>query len=136
MMNKALFPLIVVCGCISYSVDAFQEKTIAACEKKNLGNTELSKCLDVVKDATEKELQTWINNQVFTLEEFSLTTGRQSVLTMFKRSQRNFITYRENNCRWQYLYISPSKDAASAFKKCYINVTKDRISELEHLNNK
>ena len=81
----------------------------------------------------DRELQTWINNQTFLLEDLVLTTGRGSALTMFNRSQTNFITFRENNCRWQYLALSPSKDAGPAFKKCYILSTQTRIKELEQI---
>jgi len=113
---------------------ALQAKNVATCEKKFDSPNELSQCFDVVKASIDRELQTWINNQTFVLEEFALATGRYSALNMFKRSQRNFISYRENNCRWQYLHISPSKMAASAFKKCYILSTRDRITELSRLN--
>ena len=133
-LNKRL-----LLGCFFYSLLsanclAFKTKSIDDCEKRFDTADELSRCLDVVKEATDRELQTWINNQVFILEEFSLSTGRTSSLTMFKRSQRNFISYRENNCRWQYLHLSPNKMAASAFKKCYILTTSDRIKELSRLN--
>jgi uncharacterized protein YecT (DUF1311 family) len=134
ILTKKLF-----LGCIFYitlsaNCAAFKDKTIVDCEKRYDTADELSRCLDIVKEAIDRELQTWINNQVFILEEFSLSTGRTSSLTMFKRSQRNFISYRENNCRWQYLHLSPNKMAASAFKKCYILTTFDRIEELSRLN--
>lgn len=119
---------------ISFNIHAYQPKNVDDCEQSTETTDDLSQCLDIVKRTTDKELQTWINNQVFVLEEFALVTGRRSALQMFKRSQRNFVTYRENNCRWQYLHISPEKGAAAAFKKCYILVTKDRINELSQLN--
>lgn len=87
-------------------------------------------CLDRIKNKTDRELQTWINNQTFELEELATATGRRSSLDMFKRSQRNFIDYRENNCRWQYLASSPSEKAASVYKLCHILMTKNRIKEL------
>lgn len=118
---------------ISSNVFAYQAKNIESCEKYEKTTPEFSQCLDIVKESTDRELQTWINNQVFILEEFAIVTGRRSALDMFKRSQRNFITYRENNCRWQYLHISPSKGAPAAFKKCYILATRNRIEELSEL---
>lgn len=119
---------------VSYQAHAVNEKSIEVCEKNYTKINELSMCYDNVKEAVDKEMQTWINNQTFVLEEFSIVTGRRAALNMFKRSQRNFITYRENNCRWQYLHISPDKKAASAYKKCYILLTKGRIKELSRLN--
>lgn len=109
-------------------------KTVKACETKYSLPKELSMCFDQVKESVDRELQTWINNQTFILEEFALKTGRKASLEMFNRSQRNFITYRENNCRWQYLHISPDILAAPAYKKCYINTTQHRIDELSNIN--
>ncbi|GHE90419.1 lysozyme inhibitor LprI family protein [Thalassotalea profundi] len=110
-------------------------KTVEACENKHEEPKELSMCFDRVKESVDRELQTWINNQTFILEEFSLKTGRKQPLDMFKRSQNNFITFRENNCRWQYLHLSPDISAAPAYKKCYINTTQHRIDELSQINN-
>ncbi|WP_448568511.1 lysozyme inhibitor LprI family protein [Thalassotalea ganghwensis] len=109
-------------------------KSVTNCERKFSDVKALSRCLDQVKESVDRILQTWINNQIFVLEEFALKTGRKASLEMFKRSQRNFITYRENNCRWQYLHISPDINAAAAYKKCYINVTQNRINELSDIN--
>jgi len=113
---------------------SYAQKTIKKCEENQKTTAGLSSCLDIVKEAVDRELQTWINNQIFILEEFALATGRRSALEMFKRSQRNFIAFRENDCRWQYLAISPDTSAASAYKKCYILVSKSRIKELELIN--
>jgi len=109
-------------------------KTIKGCEENRTTNVAFSQCLDGVKDAIDRELQTWINNQVFILEEVELVTGRSSALVMFKRSQSNFITFRENNCRWQYLALSPGTGAGPAYKKCYIKVSQSRIKELSQIN--
>ncbi|MCJ8321722.1 MAG: DUF1311 domain-containing protein [Colwellia sp.] len=113
---------------------AYAAKTIKNCENKKVNNIAFSQCLDSVRDVVDRELQTWINNQVFLLEEVELNTGRSSALVMFKRSQSNFITFRENNCRWQYLALSPGTGAGPAYKRCYINTTNSRIKELSLLN--
>ncbi|WP_286268866.1 lysozyme inhibitor LprI family protein [Thalassotalea hakodatensis] len=128
------YSLLCIASIISYQASAVNEKTIEVCEQNYNKVDELSMCFDSVKENVDKEMQTWINNQTFVLEEFSIVTGRRAALNMFKRSQRNFITYRENNCRWQYLHISPDKKAASAYKKCYILLTQSRIKELSRLN--
>ena len=111
------------------------QKSIEHCEQKHKELTELSMCFDRLRASKDRELQTWINNQVFILEELALKSGRRSALEMFKRSQRNFITFRENNCRWQYLHISPDESAQLAYKKCYVLVTNQRIKELSLLGN-
>ena len=121
-----------ICSTILVGPAFAAKKNIASCEKVE-DKIEYSQCLDTVKKYSEKELQTWVNNQVFNLEELALKTGRKAPLAMFKRSQKNFITFRENNCRWQYLAISPDKKAANAFKKCFIQTNNRRIKELEML---
>ncbi|GHF93404.1 lysozyme inhibitor LprI family protein [Thalassotalea marina] len=132
-MTRILFGLVTYIIFVS-ATNAMNSKTVESCESQHKSITELSSCLDIVKEATDRELQTWINNQTFILEEFALNTGRRTALDMFKRSQRNFNTYRENNCRWQYLYLSPDVKAAPAYKKCYILITKSRIDELSQIN--
>lgn len=120
--------IIVALSLTSYTVHATKE--ISDCSNKVEDIEGYSMCLDRIKDATDRELQTWINNQTFELEELAASTGRRSPLNMFNRSQRNFIEYRENNCRWQYLANSPSAKAASTYKMCYILMSKNRIKEL------
>ena len=117
-----------------FSNTVLADDAVEKCESKMATTPELSKCLDGVKKQKDRELQTWVNNQSFILEELSANTGRRAALNMFKRSQRNFISYRENNCRWQYLSVSPGTGAAAAFKQCYITLTQDRIDELRELN--
>ena len=116
---------------------AMAEKSIENCQSASSTQANIdenSRCLDGVIDETDRQLQTWVNLHTFDLEEKALVNGRHSALKMFKRSQSNFITFRENNCRWQYLSISPGTGAAAAFKKCYITLTQDRINELTNLN--
>jgi len=120
---------------LAFSVNTCAAKKIQDCEQSEQSRIAHSQCLDRKIDAIDRELQTWINNQTFVLEELAQTTGRHSSLEMFRRSQRNFTTYRENNCRWQYLYVLPNVDAAPAYKKCYILLSRNRIKELSQINN-
>jgi uncharacterized protein YecT (DUF1311 family) len=133
MMNKIFTYSLTLAFCFLSTV-SYAKKSVEHCESTQNTTSGLSSCLDVVKEAVDRELQIWINNQVFILEEFALATGRRAALDMFKRSQRDFITFRENDCRWQYLAISPGTGAASAYKKCYILASKSRIKELEVIN--
>jgi uncharacterized protein YecT (DUF1311 family) len=89
--------------------------SLSDCDKNKMNNISFSQCLDRVKTSLDRELQTWVNNQTFILEEVALVTGRQAALDMFKRSQSNFITFRANNCRWQYLALSPGTGAGPAY---------------------
>ena len=134
MMNFISKNLLTLCLLSSSATFAYQPKNTRDCSDKEADPKALSQCLDIVKTFSDKELTTWINNQTFILEEFAKASGRQAALKVFKRSQRDFIAYRENHCRWQYLHLSPDKTATPAYKKCYIQITKNRIAELSQLN--
>jgi uncharacterized protein YecT (DUF1311 family) len=133
-MNYNNLSRYVVTCLIVFSSSAMAKNTMLDCEEKTATTTELSRCLDNVKEKKDRELQTWVNNQTFILEELVASNGRRATINMFKRSQRDFISYRENNCRWQYLVVAPDPSAASAYKKCYITLTQYRIEELSNLN--
>lgn len=134
-MIKKTIPLLLTALLHTLAItEASAAKSLEDCEQNRTTNVVFSQCLDTVKQLVDRELQTWINNQTFILEEVALVTGRQSALSMFKRSQSNFITFRENNCRWQYLAISPGTGAGAAYKKCYILLGKSRIAELSQIN--
>lgn len=133
MKKLAILALSIVLSSLTPS-EVLATTTLEKCAPLKETLLEYSRCLDYVKERTDREMQTWINNQIFILEERALITGRYSTLQMFRRSQKNFVTYRENNCRWQYLAISPNRGAAPAFKKCYILVTQYRINELSKIN--
>ncbi|GAW95282.1 MULTISPECIES: lysozyme inhibitor LprI family protein [Colwellia] len=115
---------------------AYAVKSISVCQQQTaeqLSSAAMSRCLDGVISSVDRELQTWVNLHTFNLEEKALVNGRYSALKMFKRSQSNFITYRENDCRWQYLAISPEKGANIAYKTCYVLLSKSRISTLSKI---
>ena len=124
-----LYPLLVMSS-------ANAAKNIAACQKQTaeeISSAAMSRCLDGVISHVDRELQTWVNLHTFNLEEKAIVNGRYSALNMFKRSQSNFITYRENDCRWQYLAISPDKGADIAYKSCYVLLSQSRIAALSNI---
>lgn len=136
-MIKKTIPLLLIAFIQAFAIpEASAAKSLEDCDNNRTTNVAYSQCLDIVKEVVDRELQTWVNNQTFILEEIALITGRRSALSMFERSQSNFITFRENNCRWQYLAISPGTGAGAAYKKCYIFLSKSRINELSQINAK
>ena len=106
-------------------------KSVTACEHKR-SIKKSSQCLDDVIDKVDRELQTWVNNQTFNLQDLALKTGRSSALSLFKSSQNSFIQFRENDCRWQYLAVFLNSNANLIYKKCYIMLSENRIYELSH----
>ncbi|MBL4766018.1 MAG: DUF1311 domain-containing protein [Colwellia sp.] len=133
MIKKNLTLTVFIVSQFLLSAPSYALKTLDKCAKTEQTTAELSRCLDAVKNVVDRELQTWVNNHIFNLEEKALINGRYSTLKMFKRSQSNFITFRDNDCRWQYLAISPDKGAGNAYKKCYILLSKYRIRELSQI---
>ncbi len=133
MIKKIAIAALIAISQLSLSSPVYAVKTLADCQQADLSMSERSSCLDRVKNALDRELQTWVNNHIFNLEEKALITGRYSALKMFKRSQSNFITFRDNDCRWQYLVVSPEKGADIAYKKCYIQLSQTRIKELSEV---
>jgi uncharacterized protein YecT (DUF1311 family) len=133
MIKKSLTLTVFIVSQFLLSAPSYALKTLDKCAKTEQTTAELSRCLDGVKNVVDRELQTWVNNHIFNFEEKALITGRYSALKMFKRSQSNFITFRDNDCRWQYLAISPDKGAGNAYKKCYILLSKYRIKELSQI---
>ena len=57
------------------STPSLAAKTIESCNNKMADPVEYSRCLDGVIDVVERELQTWVNNQIFILEELAINTG-------------------------------------------------------------
>lgn len=109
------------------------QKTIKQCESIKAEFKKQLLCLTSIKESVERELQTWVNNHVFNLEDKASKNNNNAPLKMFKRSHDNFITFRQNNCRWQYLAIFPDKKANAVFKKCFILTTQDRIKQLSQI---
>jgi len=106
------------------------KNTIERCQANIATVAQVSHCLDSIKKNKDRELQTWVNNQTFTLQELANNRGQSASLNMFKSSQRNFIRYREDNCRWQYLILATDAGAAVAYKKCYNTLTQYRSNSL------
>lgn len=129
-MIKIASTLVFTLSILFIASPTYATKKLSECHNPDLTASETSACLDGVIKLVDRELQTWVNNHIFNLEEKALITGRYSALKMFKRSQSNFITFRDNNCRWQYLAISPEKGANIAYKRCYIQLSQTRIKEL------
>ena len=133
-MNNKTLSKYILASALLVSSTVMAKDTVAMCESKMSTTAELSACFDGIKQKKDRELQTWINNQVFILEAVARRSGHRTSLDMFNRSQRNFISYRENNCRWQYLLVAPDASAATTYKKCYITLTQYRIEELTNIN--
>ncbi len=126
MTIKILSNIALIC-CLMVNFPIQAAKTVAQCEKIKNNVIKTSRCFDTVKAATERELKIWVNNYTLNLGH---SPENLPNLRMFKRSQNNFITFRENDCRWQYLSSKEHVRADIIYKKCYISLSQQRIKEL------
>lgn len=133
-MNNKNLNKFILASFLLFSSAVMAKNTVQVCETTMDATEEVSRCLDGIKGKKDRELQTWVNNQIFILKDLAAHNGKRTSLDIFERSQRNFISYRENNCRWQYLLIAPNAGAPATYKKCYITLTQYRIEELTNLN--
>jgi len=133
MIKKAPLLTALILSQLVFTNIVFAKKTLADCNIKDQKINKSSRCLDSVKELVDRELQTWVNNHTLNLEEKAVINGRYSLLKIFKRSQSNFITFRDNDCRWQFLMASPENGANLVYKKCYIRLTQSRIKELSQV---
>ncbi len=134
--NKTRLTFVMFCPLLLLS-PVKAANNIDECQKQTaekISAASISMCLDEVISYLDRDLQTWVNLHTFNLEEKALVNGRHSALKMFKRSQSNFITYRENECRWRYLAISPSRGADLAYKNCYAMLSQSRITALSKID--
>jgi uncharacterized protein YecT (DUF1311 family) len=113
---------------VVYAHDALDE-----CQDVEQTTKSQSLCLDNVKEVVERELQTWINTHVLNLEEKITATWRPAALKLFRRSESDFVAFREHECRWQYFATPPDKSAKLTYKKCYILITQNRIDQLSNI---
>ena len=112
---------------------AYTQKTLDECMEMKESSDLQSRCLDTVKEIVNRELQTWVNYHVLNLEEITSNTGRSSALNMFNRAQNDFFSFRKDECQWQYLVVSPEKNARITYKKCFILTTQNRITQLSSI---
>lgn len=134
MKNKLFIVMALFTLSTTSHAQLSKDKTIDSCKKKTKSQIDYSICLDEVKLSKDRELTTWVNNQVFILAEIAKSTGRTSTLKIFKRSQTDFEKYREDNCRWQFIAYGQDNKAIPVYKECYIKLTNQRIEELASLN--
>jgi len=135
IMKKLFVPISVVILFSSINVSAKDSHSvIKQCDIEALDKINYSKCLDLERTKVDRELETWVNNQLFRLEDKAEATGRQSAFNLFKRSQKQFLKYRDTNCKWQFITKLPSTDAAMSYKICHILTTQDRIKDLARLS--
>jgi uncharacterized protein YecT (DUF1311 family) len=132
-MIKILPALLVVA--LATPVSASQ--VLTRCESDRDTSVAYLRCLDKQIQKLNRDITLWGNNMVFALEEKSKTNGRSDSLRLFKKSQKTFSKYVEQNCRWQFLVLLPDRtSAAIKYKTCAIEMSKARVIELKRVSGK
>jgi uncharacterized protein YecT (DUF1311 family) len=127
-MNKVIPALLL--SLIFFPAISSAQNALQVCEKESQELEKLSACYDILIERKNRDLQTWVNNQEFLLQEVEKNTGRDGALKVFKRGHKNFIRFREDNCRMYYLSKMPAPEASTDYKRCLIITTQQRIDEL------
>ena len=104
------------------------------CAPTKDSTVEYMRCLDSKTEQLNNQILAWSNSKIFELEEMTKSTGRSGALTVFKKSQKSFTQYLEQNCRWQYLILLPdTTSSAIKYKECIVEMSEQRIIELKKL---
>ena len=134
-MMKLLPALLLVALAAPASASASQMLT--NCESDRDTSVAYLRCLDKQIQTLNRDITLWGNNMVFELEEISKKNGRSDALRLFKKSQKTFTKYVEQNCRWQFLVLLPDRtSAAIKYKTCMIEMSEARVIELKRVSGK
>jgi uncharacterized protein YecT (DUF1311 family) len=132
-MMKLLPALLLV----SLSAPASASQMLTRCESDRDTSVAYLRCLDRQIQTLNRHIDLWGNNMIFALEEISKKNGRSDALRLFKKSQKTFTKYVEQNCRWQFLVLLPDRtSAAIKFKTCMIEMSGARVVELKRVSGK
>lgn len=128
-----LFAVIAMLG----SAKSLASEGLTDCASSRESAVGYLRCLDRRIERLNNDITLWGNNKIFELEGVSKLTGRTDALSLFKKAQKSFHKYRENNCRWQYLLLLPDITAgAISYKECFIKMSETRVAELKQLGKK
>ncbi|MBU2926497.1 lysozyme inhibitor LprI family protein [Colwellia sp. 4_MG-2023] len=130
MINKRTISSVLIFTYQLLSAPVYAHDPLDACLEVEQTAKSQSLCLDNLKEVVERELQTWINTHILNLEEKITATWRPAALKLFRRSESDFVAFREHECRWQYFATPPEKSATLTYKRCYILITQNRIDQL------
>lgn len=116
-----------------------KNKAVESCVTKY--GEEDSECLGSLNDKTNTELQNSYNEKFHELEKMDYTKWwmgskeqKQSMLSAFKKSQDEWVQYRDNYCQ----VLTTSEQGGHAFGEvmlsCLINMNNNRIAEIKMTN--
>lgn len=124
---------------VADSLPILKNKAVENCVTKY--GEEDSECLGSLNDKTNSELQNSYNEKFHELEKMDYTKWwmgskeqKQSMLSAFKKSQDEWVQYRDNYCQ----VLTTSEQGGHAFGEvmlsCLINMNNNRIAEIKMTN--
>ena len=122
---------------ITFTAPTSASQMLTRCESDRDTSVAYLRCLDKQIQTLNRDITLWGNNMVFALEEISQKTGRSDALRLFKKSQKTFTKYVEQNCRWQFLVLLPDRSSSAIkYKACVIQMSEARVIELKRVSGK
>lgn len=117
------------------SVTLYEVPEILNCQERHTTIVSYSRCLDSVVKKYHRELTTWETNIELKLKDVAKVNGRHDAILAFKRSVKEFESFRKRNCNWQYLAMLPDVPSAGIItKECDVNMTIQRIGSLKEIS--
>ena len=124
---------------VADSLSILKNKAVENCVAKYGENND--ECLGSLNDQTNNELQSIYNEKFHELEKVDYTKWwmgskeqKQNMLSAFKKSQDEWIQYRDNYCQ----VLTTSEQGGHAFGEvmlsCLINMNNNRIAEIKITN--
>jgi uncharacterized protein YecT (DUF1311 family) len=111
--------------CLLPLAKAYANNVLEACIALSPQVNDIHICLDNYLDDMDKniaEITAVIENEM---------SGES--LAAFAQAQQAFTTYRRRNCLWYLQFSSPRSEAEQIAKNCLINMSQQRLSELQSL---
>jgi len=135
IMTTFVFLAVTLIASPVNAVEHMDIEELKNCKARHKSRLDYSKCLDSALLKLDRDIETWEKNVEFKLKELSNVSGRGDALLVFSKASRQFHSYRQSNCRWQYLAKLPDVDtAAKIVKECKIGMAKDRINKLMQMS--
>lgn len=121
---------------VQFCAPTFATSMVQQCAQHRESSVEYMRCLDRKIESLKNAIKLWGNNKIIELEEMTKITGRKAALKGFKKSQKSFAIYAEQNCRWQYIALLPdTTSSAIKFKECTVEMSEARVIELKQIAN-
>jgi uncharacterized protein YecT (DUF1311 family) len=106
-------------------------RPLAECYEHAESRRAVAPCLEQKLAEAEQALQRAYAAGTRSIAELSDVTGRAEVSEAYPVAEEEFLRFRAANCRWYRLRAEPGTGAGDIELDCLVQMTLDRVSELE-----